>query len=88
MSKYVDEIIKDIRDNPNSWKRLDTGNCYDGIQKGNIKLTQYGNTRLLSIINVEIDNVRQRKTYLDSWRLESAVTWWYKNIGLNHLITP
>jgi len=78
MSKYVDEIIKDLKANPKSY--LDYKGC--GVKNDNIIIDNYGNTRLLSVIWLYINLKPMPITYMDKWRLEVAVKNWYKNASL------
>ncbi len=81
MSKFVDEILQDIKDNPNTF--TDIGG--NGIKKDNIEISGYGNTRVLSIIHVFINNKDIPKSWLDNWRLEVAVQQWYRTVSLDTL---
>jgi hypothetical protein len=83
MSKFVDEILKDIRENKNNWIKCDNG---AGIKKDNIYICQHGNTALLSVVHILINEVDMPLTYMDKWRLEKAVGWWYKNIDLQRAL--
>lgn len=82
MSKYVDEIIQDLNKNPNSFKDY----YGQGVQKRNIKISQFGNTKMLSIINLEINGKSMPTSYLDLWRLESAIKKWYRSVPLKVLL--
>ena len=78
MSNYINQILKDIEHDPTSFR--DYQGC--GIEKGNIVISQYGNTRLLSIIDVHINGKRIPTSYIDKWRLETAIKNWYETIPL------
>lgn len=82
MSKFVDEIIRDIKKNPQSWEDVKGS----GLKKGGIELccccVGY---RFLSVCFVEINDEEIPTTYWDKWKIETAVTWWYKNIDLKFL---
>jgi len=81
MSVYVDELIKDMRDNPLEWNEFKG----HGIRKDNIVICQYGNSSLLSVIDVVIKGKSMPITYWDRWKLEVAVGKWYKSIPLTHI---
>lgn len=83
MSKYVDEILKDLKDNPETFKDYEG----QGVEKGNIIICLYGNTRVVSIIDVYINGKNMPTSYIDLWRLETAIKYWYRNISLSILIT-
>jgi len=79
MSKIAEELLKDIESNPDSWANHDG----HGIKKGNVIISQYGNSALLSIIDVEINRKEVRAlTYMDKYKLEKAITKWYRTVGL------
>jgi len=81
MSKFVDEIIHDIRTNPDTWQ----DQCGYGIKKDNVIVTDYGNTAILSIISVYVNNKEMTRTWRDGYKLEKAVSWWYRNVSLKTL---
>jgi hypothetical protein len=81
MSKYVDEILKDLKENPETFR--DYKGC--GVQKNEIVVAFYGNTRVLSIISVYIKGNDIPLSYMDKWRLEVSIKKWYATIGLNIL---
>jgi hypothetical protein len=82
MSKFVTELIQDLKNNPTDF----TDYFGMGVKKKDLVITDYGNTRLLSIIQVEINSKRIPLSYIDRWRLEGAVRKWYKTVSLNHLM--
>ena len=82
MSQFVDEIIKSIKENPTEWKDY---RGY-GLEKGNIIIFGYGNTKLLSICHVKINDKVMPTTYIDCWNLEGAVGNWYKTVKLNTIL--
>ena len=82
MSKYVNELIEDIKTNPTSWR--DFKGC--GIQKDNIIIYNYGNSKYLSVICVSINSEDMPTSYIDLWRLEVTIKNWYRNISLNTLL--
>lgn len=82
MSKFVEELIEDIKSNPKTW--IDYYGV--GIKKDNIVIYGYGNTRMLSVTTVEINGYSVPTTYFDNWKLEVTIGKWYKKIGLNNLI--
>lgn len=84
MSKYITEIVKDIRSNPETWKRY--GNY--GLQKGNIVMSGFGNGHKLlwgwctSVVDVTINNKDAKLTFIDKYRLEETYKWWMRNATL------
>ena len=91
MSKYISQLIEDIKTNPNSWRDYDGR----GIKKdlpiskpgSNIIIHGYGNTRLLSVIEVVINGNEIPISYIDRWKLEVTIKEWYKNINLSILLS-
>ena len=81
MSKFIEEIIKDLKDNPETWRDV-KGGC---IEKDEILISCFGNTRVLSVISVFINGQDIPTSYIDRWRLEVAVNNWYKTIPLDVL---
>lgn len=80
MSVLVDEICKDIKKNPEKWK---PNNNHNGLEKDNVEIFGYGNTKLFSIININVNGKITYSSYTDKWKLESTVIWWYKNCTLS-----
>lgn len=83
MSKWVSEIIKDIKDNPNTWKP----NKHHGISKDNIVLTNFYNGALLSVCDIHVNgrDMYTSASYLDWYRLERAYQHWCKVVDLEVL---
>ncbi len=90
MSKFVDEIVKDIKENPETWTR----NWDNQISKWNILIRWFGNNMgwfyWISVVEVKIGNSASSATnwqlsYLDAKNLEEVFIWWLKNIPLSHL---
>ena len=90
MSKYIDEIIKDIKQNPTTWKRFDDW----GLKKDNIIIAQCGNGSKFfmfwatSIAKVIINNkdTTSSITFCDRYKIEEVFLWWMKNIKLEILL--
>ena len=81
MSKYIDEIIQDLSNNPKSFKDFEG----QGVQKENIIITKYGNGSIFSIINVYINHKDMTTSYFDRYKLEISIKKWYRNISLEIL---
>tara|TARA_R110000851_G_scaffold46804_2_gene113854 strand:- start:417 stop:668 length:252 start_codon:yes stop_codon:yes gene_type:complete len=82
MSKYINEILKDLNDNPTSFKDYHG----QGVVKGNIRISQFGNTRMLSIIKVCLNDKDIPTSYIDLWRMETAIKKWYRTVSLKVLM--
>lgn len=87
MSKYVIEIIKDIKSNPNSWNRYGD----NGLKKDDVIIKDCGNghkyffgwaTSVVSIIINEKDTWTTL-TWFDKYKIEEAFKWWMKNASLD-----
>lgn len=78
MSKYVDEIVKDIKDFSETWK----AGRNNGLEKDDIIIFNCGNPRFISSILVKIKDIYVPLSYIDRWKLEIVVKWWYANIPL------
>lgn len=70
-----------MRDNPLSWYDVNGS----GIKSGSITILGHGNSKILSIIHVFIQEKDMLTTWCDRYRLEKAISEWYKNIPLEHL---
>lgn len=79
MSVLVKEICEDIKKNPEKWKPND---IHNGIERDNVEIYGYGNTKLLSCIHIRVNGRDTYASYMDKWNLESVVLWWYKNCNL------
>ncbi len=82
MSKFVDEIIKDLKDNPKDYKV----NNRSGIEKREVEINSCGNIRAMSLIHILINDKEMITTYIDRWKLEVAISEWYRTIDLKTLI--
>lgn len=78
MSSYINEIVNDIKVNPTQWKHYKGR----GLQKDNIIISGFGNSKLLSICMVEINGTQMPTTYIDCWKLEAIVGEWYRTVNL------
>ncbi len=86
MSKYISEIIKDIRTNPETWKRYGDS----GLQKGDVIIHQCGNGHWLfmgwmtSVVEVTINgkDTWGKTTWRDKYRIEETFLWWMRNASL------
>ncbi len=81
MSKFVDELIKDLIDQPETFRDYHG----QGVVRHDVMIQGYGNTRVLSVIDVIVCEKPIPTSYVDKWRLEVAVQKWYKNASLSML---
>ena len=77
-SRAVRELIELIHGSPELFR----ANKMDGFESEMFSITLSGNTRVLSIIRLKIDGKNFPLTYSDSWALEVAALWWFKNAPL------
>lgn len=82
MSEFVNEILENIKNEPTTWRDYD---AY-GVQKGNIKIYGFGNSKLLSICSVKINGKEMPVTYMDRWRMEKIIDEWYRTVKLKTLL--
>lgn len=78
MSKFIDEIIADIKTNPDLWQ----DNEGWGVKKDNIEIWGYGNTCVLSIVSVRINGKDMPTDYVGRFKLERTISNWYKTVSL------
>ena len=84
--KAVKEIIDYIESKKFQWCKTDCGTgIYNTVY--NIRINMVGNSAILSICNLYINDVQIPITYMDKFRLERAVNKWYKTINLTGLLT-
>lgn len=86
-SKYVQEILQDLKDNPYSWKRFRD----NSIVKDDLLIRHFGNATAytfwtLSIVEVVIKGkVCEHLTYWDKMQLEKAYIQWMRNASIEQL---
>lgn len=83
--KLVEQILKDVKENPETWEPQASYAkiWWNGIKKDNVVIRGFGNTRVFSVIEVYINGVEiEGVSYLNRWRLEAAVLWWYSKVPL------
>jgi hypothetical protein len=78
ISKYVEEVIFNLAESPESWGSLSGSS----ITCGGMIISSYGNGRLLSIINLNIKNKPMPLSYCESWIIEVAVGMWFKSSSI------
>ncbi len=83
MSKFVDEIIKSIHEQKDTWVKCYKGRIIAfGITNGIVRISDFGNPGFVPVISLFIGEDEIPITYFDSIRLHSAVKWWLKNVSL------
>ena len=85
MSVLGSEILEDIKNMPELWSKYYFGASFYGVQKGDIVVSGYGNSAILSIIDIYIDGKAVPSSYMDKFRLEKAIGKWLKNVTLKQL---
>lgn len=86
MSKFINEIIEDIRNHPETWVRYGK----DGLQKNDIIIDGCGNGHKLffawmtSIVEISVNKkeVWGHITWRDKYRMEETFRWWIRNASL------
>lgn len=84
MSQFVDDIIHHLDKNSDLFTHVGPGALRS--VGGDTDISGHGNTALLSIIKVRVQDEPVPLTYMDTYKLEKAVSRWFRNISLNHLI--
>jgi hypothetical protein len=87
-SKFIQEIIHDIRTRPESWHR----HGEDGLKKGNTTIKNCGNGTkyflwITSIADPVIDgkSTWSHLSWRDSYCLEETFIWWMRNATVDML---
>jgi len=83
MSRYINEIIQDIKTNPETWKRYGDS----GLQKGDVIIHQCGNGhkffmgRITSVVEVTINgkDTWSNASWRDKYRIEETLLWLIRN---------
>jgi len=78
--RVVDDIIKDMKKNPLTWVSF----ADSAIKKENLELSCYGNSRVLSVIHLFINEHDTPIGYSDRWNLEVAMKKWFKQAPLEN----
>lgn len=87
MSKFIDEIIEDIKTSSDTWVRYGD----KGLQKGDIIIDKCGNghkfifgwsTSVVDVIINDKDSSWGKMTWADKFRIEEAFLWWIRNASL------
>jgi hypothetical protein len=79
MSNYVKEILKDLKNNPETFQDYNG----QGVQKKRLVLAGFGNTAILSIVSIFINGKSIPTSYLDRFKIEIAIRNWYRTVPLN-----
>lgn len=85
MSKIAGDILDLIKKDPKRFA-MKGNDPFCGITDGNIDIIHFGNTRALSVIDVCVNGVEMRLTYIDRWRIEVAMKKWFKQMSLEHFL--
>ena len=75
-SKAIQELINFIYESPALFK----ANKFYGFESDRFRICFTGNTRVLSIVTLDIDGKDFPLTYSDKWALEVASLWWFSNV--------
>lgn len=86
MSKYIDEIIEDLKNNPKSFKK-DPGKGWGcGVKKDDLEVIGGFGIIIFPLISVYINGSSIPISYIDKIRVYVALKIWYKQIPLEILI--
>ena len=78
----VREVINSIKTEPQLWNPTKGGLKWDGVIRDNIRVAEYGNPKILSVIELEIKGTRIQLSWFDAYYLEKTVQAWYKKVPL------
>lgn len=82
MKKAIQQILESINNEPEKWTPCTYYSNWDAIKKDGVLVGGSGNTKMLSIINVKIDNINFEVNWLEKYYLEKAVLNFYKHCNL------
>lgn len=87
MKKVIKQILASIQNEPEAWKATHHSiSRWDGIEKDGVIVDMIGNTKLLSIVHVKVNDARFETNCVERYYLEKAVLNWYKHCDLNMLL--
>lgn len=86
MSRVANEIYKDIKNNPEKWTPVMGLFTYNGLQKEDIKIVSCEYPRVVSLLEIKIKDKRICCSYMDRWRLQGLVAWWYRNCSVKDVL--
>jgi len=84
MSVLVDEAIADIENNPETFFSA-SNTQFGGFENDIYRVYFGGNTKILSIINLDVNGVNITLSWWDKYRLERASLWWWKNVPTENI---
>ena len=88
MSKSVDEVIKLLKEDQKYWSNFSGFDpCYNSLisKDGCLEIERHGNSCCFSIIILTCENNRIPITWFDRFKLEKAVSKWFRKAGLDQL---
>ena len=88
MNRYIDEIIKLIKEEPESWKAIDSFHmCSQGLISKNhgVEIKDYIRNTFFPRNEVCVDGKVILKGMSDSRAIERAVKWWYDSRTIQEL---
>lgn len=78
----VREVLDIIKSHPQNWIPVKGMFQWDGIELGDVKITGYGNPKVISVIDLLVCDKRVQLSWIDMYYLEKAVQKWYKTVPL------
>lgn len=88
MKQSVKDIISLIKSVPELWEPYSYSNIHeswDSIKYQGIRLENYGNSRLFSVLRLYIHNKEVALSPAAQWKMESIVMWWFENCPLSKM---
>ncbi len=84
ISIVVKEVLARIYAEPSLWKPRASYLDWDGMELDGIILYQKGNTKILSIIGLQIAGKTLPLSWREKYLLEKAALWWYSKVKLSN----
>ena len=85
MKRVVKQLLNSLATEPEKWGAVSGYADWSAISKDNVLLRGVGNTKILSILHVEITGAEFIINWLERYRLEGAVLKWYAECDINKL---
>ena len=87
MRQVIKQILHSISTEPDKWEPYSCLCSWDGIKKDDVKVGGVGNTKILSIIRVQVKDIPFTTSWIENYRLEKAVMKWYQSCDIETILT-
>lgn len=97
MSKYVNDLIASIKQEPEEWRHESINGSHYGITNDDISITNCGNVMfywgmdwyqptIITVTTLKDDQQHPLGSYTDKMNLERAVKWWFETQPLEAIL--